>query len=151
MVCVPFWGVGLKSNHISVSYSHRISATIEHAIALACLAYRKPLSIEGYVTALLFAYLLSWHAGYLPIPKKLARKDEGTGWAAILLHNQWVMNILSSEIGHNCSLEKSNKQHWQQPVLFMDSYWFPPMLNSTTCNPFLVQKIDLLTRYCLRL
>lgn len=76
------------SNHISVSYFHRICATIEHAITLACLADRKPLSIEGYVTALLFAYVLSWHTGYLSIPKKLAHKDEGTGWAAVRLHNQ---------------------------------------------------------------
>lgn len=57
-------GIDLKSNQISVHYSHTFSVTI----ALVHHACKSPLQTEGFVTGLVFAFLLWQYVEYLTRP-----------------------------------------------------------------------------------
>lgn len=71
-VWVPSYGLGIQSNQILGGYSHKCWAII----ALAYLAGRAMFQIKGFVLQLVFMFPC-WHcAGYLPVPKTLARRSE---------------------------------------------------------------------------
>ena len=87
-----------------VSFPLKLCCTI----ALANLEDRTPLQVKGFVARMVFIFLLWQHAKYLPVPRMLRCRKEGSRQAlAKLLCVPRIVQLLSSAMGICCQFVES--------------------------------------------
>lgn len=73
--------VGLKSKQWVIGYSHNMWAIV----VPAHLADRSPLQIKGFAAGFMITFCLCSHAEYLPVPRTLINRGEGSSEAPVQL------------------------------------------------------------------
>lgn len=120
-IWVPSHRVDLKSKHILADFFHKLCTTI----ALANLEDRISLCITGFRAGLVLVLLSWWCAEYLPTPKTLTCRGEGSKYtSAQILHFIESYGYCVQQTDFPISLWKP-PMSWQQHGLFGGFLWGP--------------------------